>query len=112
MKGQLFLKTNVEGRTKKSLGECLEIHEQVAGTIYDAAIADEQLPKEISFKTYKDIGVKLIESAFELNASAAAVRAISVGMFELQLNWIFSGLNFFGLDMGMDIFANSILCRC
>lgn len=79
--GQLFLKSSVQNRTKKSMGECLEIHEKVAGTVYDAAIADGQLPREISFKTYNDIGVKLITAAFENVVSAAAVRAISVGAF-------------------------------
>ncbi|KAJ5984300.1 hypothetical protein N7481_006399 [Penicillium waksmanii] len=76
--GQLFLKSSVQNRTKKSMGECLELHEKVAGTLYDAAVADGELPREISFKTYNDIGVKLITAAFENEVSAAAVRAISV----------------------------------
>jgi predicted HTH transcriptional regulator len=80
-KGELFMKSSVQNRTKKSMGECLELHEKIAGVIYDAAIVDGQLPKEISFKTYKDIGAKLIMAAYENEVSAAAIRAISVGSF-------------------------------
>lgn len=78
MKGQLFLKSKIQNSTKKSMGECLQLHEQIAGTVYDAAIASGEIPKEISFKTYNDIGVKLITAAFEQDATATAVRAISV----------------------------------
>jgi len=85
MKGQLFLKSKIQNSTKKSMGECLQLHEQIAGTVYDAAIASGEIPKEISFKTYNDIGVKLITAAFEQDATATAVRAISVGMCETHL---------------------------
>lgn len=83
MNGQLFMKSSAQNRTKKSMGECLELHEKVGGIVYDAAIADGQLPQEISFKTYNDIGVKLITAAFENEVSAAAIRAVSVGAFHI-----------------------------
>lgn len=83
MKGELFLKSSAQYRANKSLGECLAVHEQVAGRVYDLAVESGDIQRDISYKTYFDIGVKLITAAFESVPSAAAIRIISVGTFVL-----------------------------
>ncbi|OQE26397.1 hypothetical protein PENSTE_c005G08743 [Penicillium steckii] len=107
MKGQLFLKSKIENAAKKSMGECLQLHEQFAGHIYDAAIANDELPKEISFKTYNDIGVKLITAAFEQETGAAAVRAISV-----DVDAVFRIGHFVALPLEEPILGEWILSSC
>ncbi|KAJ5584179.1 uncharacterized protein N7459_003979 [Penicillium hispanicum] len=61
-----------------NVDEVLGRFQKESGYIYDAARKDRSLSREISYKTFRDVGSKLIKAAYKSLPSAAAVRAISV----------------------------------
>lgn len=68
---------SVAGNVNQVLAQFLK----EAGYIYDAARKDRSLSREISYRTFKEVGLKLILAAYKSSPSAAAIRAISVGMW-------------------------------
>ncbi|KAJ5090295.1 hypothetical protein N7532_008979 [Penicillium argentinense] len=77
-KGNLFLRSPVGGFLDKGLGEFLKLHEELAEPYYDMSIRLGFISRDITLKTYKEVGRKLVTAAFESAPNAAAIRAISV----------------------------------